>query len=664
MIPKYFRCGDPSQKCPHSVTKELLKEGPKWECPCNNPNCVDFREPVSFFAVHKLWFIGAATLVLLFLLLALMSGKDQCIPKLNDLQARFTKLEKDVASLEGRPKSDGDFGAKLSRDVSTLENDTKKYGQAANQAIQSKDIGTVERLISETKQRIESAKVLSQSLDKPETGSGVIAAEAKPLIGKLIALQQEIEEQQEIAESKCPKHVGDFETVTTNVAASISKARRLITGGTSATPVDSNLISSVKDSITDLQAIHKQLISLPPPVPTPIKSEPPFTHPDLQIGAAPGIAERLVGPLAAAWTSSTVIPGPEDGLLFIDGGPGKKLVVKPMSTEEGFESLASGDIALFFADRSPTAAELARFGSGFKESRSVAEVVALDALTLLVHPENPIDTYEVGQALSLKSAAGPQGSAVRSKAEQFGLRSSAISEAIGEEAAMQDRNVLACGLYHLEGQNLRAKRLAVKASKESSSLKPSPFTIATEEYLYSYRIVAWTPTKPSDMALSFVKFITSNPGQAAVEQCGFVDLRLRITPPGDIDPKILAALGAALGVESISSAQRLSTNIRFAVGDSQLDLKAQADIERITREAASNYPTHKVVILGFTDTDGGPAINQPLSVKRAETVAAELRRSKVDTRAGGLGASFPVDNNETEAGKARNRRAEVWVVKP
>ena len=663
MIPKYFRCGDPSQKCPHSVTKELLKEDPKWECPCNNPNCVDFREPVSFFVVHRLWFIGAAALVLLFLFLTLLGGKDPCAPKLNDFQARFAKLEKDVASLEGRPKSDGDSGAKLSRDVKALENDTKKLGQAANQAIQSKDIGTIERLISETKQRIESAKVLSQSLDKPETGSGVIAAEAKPLIGKLIALQQEVEEQQEIAESKCPKHVGDFETVTTNVAASISKARRLINGGASATPVDANLISSVKDSITDLQAIHKQLISLPPPVHTPIKSEPPFTHPDLQIGAAPGIAERLVGPLAAAWTSSTVIAGPEDGLLFIDGGPGKKLVVKPMSVEGGFESLAAGDIALFFADRSPTAAELARFGSGFKESRSVAEVVALDALTLLVHPENPIDTYEVGQALSLRAAAGPQGSAVRSKAEQFGLRSGAISEAIGEEAAMQDRNVLACGLYHLEGQNLRAKRLAVKASKESSALKPSPFTVATEEYLYSYRIVAWTPTKPSDTALSFVKFITSNPGQAAVDECGFVDLRLRPIP-GDIDPKILAALGAALGVDSVSSAQRLSTNIRFAVGDSQLDLKAQADIERITREAASNYPTHKVVILGFTDTDGGAAINQPLSVKRADTVATELRRSKVDTRAGGLGASFPVDTNETEAGKSRNRRAEVWVVKP
>jgi phosphate transport system substrate-binding protein len=334
-----------------------------------------------------------------------------------------------------------------------------------------------------------------------------------------------------------------------------------------------------------------------------------------------------------------------------------------MSTNVGFESLAAGDIALFFADRSPTAAELARFGSYFKESRSVAEVVALDALTLLVHPDNPIDTYEVGQSLSLKTAAGAEGSAVRSKAEQFGLRSSTISEAIGEEAAMQDRNVLACGLYHLEGKNLRAKRLAVKASKDASALKPSPFTIATEEYLYSYRIAAWTHSKPKQLALDLVAFITSDAGQAAVKQSGFVDLRL-VPDAGKVDPAKLAALGEAIGSRTISDALRLSTNIRFEVNEAQLDLKAQADLERITRTAASDYPKHTVVILGFTDSSGGPTINQPLSVKRSESVAAELRRSKVDTRSNGLGDLFPIDTNDTEAGKARNRRAEVWVVKP
>ncbi|MGE9271488.1 MAG: OmpA family protein, partial [Verrucomicrobiales bacterium] len=178
-----------------------------------------------------------------------------------------------------------------------------------------------------------------------------------------------------------------------------------------------------------------------------------------------------------------------------------------------------------------------------------------------------------------------------------------------------------------------------------------------------WTIVAWTTPKPSLDTLSLIKFCTSNDGQKIVADQGYVDLRLRpiqvVTPP-----EILAALGAALGVDRVSLAIRLSTNFRFEVGESHLDIKAQADLERLPRFVANNYPDYKVVILGFTDSDGGPEINMPLSKDRAEEVAKELRRAKVDTRSGGLGQAFPVDTNESEVGKAKNRRAEIWVAKP
>ena len=35
----------------------------------------------------------------------------------------------------------------------------------------------------------------------------------------------------------------------------------------------------------------------------------------------------------------------------------------------------------------------------------MAEVIAMDALTLLVHPENALDTYEVGKITSLKTVS-------------------------------------------------------------------------------------------------------------------------------------------------------------------------------------------------------------------------------------------------------------------
>lgn len=125
MIPNYFRCCDPSQRCPFSVTKELLKEDSKWECPCKHQNCVDFREPVSLISVHKRWFVCGSVLAVLFLLLALLTGKDPCVPKLNEFQERFAKLEQDLTSLAGKPKSNNDFSSKLRREIAVLDSDTK-----------------------------------------------------------------------------------------------------------------------------------------------------------------------------------------------------------------------------------------------------------------------------------------------------------------------------------------------------------------------------------------------------------------------------------------------------------------------------------------------------------------------------------------------------------
>ncbi|MGE9269898.1 MAG: hypothetical protein ACQKBU_03770 [Verrucomicrobiales bacterium] len=159
-------------------------------------------------------------------------------------------------------------------------------------------------------------------------------------------------------------------------------------------------------------------------------------------------------------------------------------MIEPVTANEGFQRLAAGEIEVFFSDRNPS-----EFGQDLKSSRSVAEVVALDAMTLLVHPDNSMDTFEMGTVASLRLGAGPEGSPIRSRAQLFGLNTGTASDLSGEEAALTDNALLALSHYHKEGVNLRAKRLAVKPSPEALSLKPSPFTIATEDYRFSFRIV-------------------------------------------------------------------------------------------------------------------------------------------------------------------------------
>jgi phosphate transport system substrate-binding protein len=499
-----------------------------------------------------------------------------------------------------------------------------------------------------------------ESLDHPKEGSGVIAADAKSLLPKFVSLEDDAELVLEPVITGSPQSAEDCEDFLAEVNDCQARTRRLASPAApdGLSPESKAIRQSLGQILTRLETIQERLKSIPARVEAPFEEG----EADLVIAASGSLAGDLVAPLTAAWSKSDII-SVDDGNFYLVSSDGKRILVKPAPDRTGFKMLADGKCAVFFADHSPTSSDLSSFGNDFRESRSVAEVVALDALTLLVHPDNPASTVSVSSDFPSRIAAGPEGSAVRDKAIQFGLTVTGAGNAQGEDAALADRNLLSLGLYHEEGANLRAKRLAVQATEETLALKPSPFTIATEDYLYSFRIVAWTAPKADDAALQLVKFTTSNEGQDIVARQGYVDLRLTGSQ-GDVPPEILAALGSAIGSDTISSAIRLSTNFRFEVGESILDLKAQADLERLPRFVFDKYPTHKVVILGFTDSDGGPEINMPLSKKRAEAVSVELRSSKIDARSAGLGPVFPVDTNATEAGKAKNRRAEVWVVRP
>jgi len=661
MIPKYVRCGDPSQQCPLSVSKDIVKEQPEWTCPCDNPNCSDFREPVGLVAGLSggrpgLVYAGLSVVAVLILLIALLGGGNPTAKQLEELKARLVPLESKVAELESRSAPIvSERPAKVG--VSDLDRTTSELEGKAREALRGKDEAKVASVLSDIEKTVRRFKSISGSIDKPDSGSGVKAAEARSLVDKLETLESDGEQALDAAYTSSPGSAQMFDEFLMDVDLTLSRARGLAAGGTAATsPEGEELKKALAECLSSLEETKTSLTAFRPPPPPP---DLPFqpADADMVITASSDLAGELVAPLVSGWAKAESMKGPE-GRHFIESPTAGKVLVEPLIAPEGFKRLAAGEIKVFFSDRNP-----AVFGQDLKSSRSVAEVVALDAMTLLVHPDNPLEVFEIGATASLRVGAGPEGSPIRSRAQLFGLNTRAASGLAGEEAALTDRNLLALSHYHEEGVNLRAKRLAVKPSPEALSLKPSPFTIATEDYRFSFRIVAWMTPNPSPETLSLIKFCTSNDGQSIVADQGYVDLRLRPIQ-GDVPPKILAALGAALGVGQVSSAIRLSTNFRFEVGESDLDIKAQADLERLPRFVANKYPDYKVVILGFTDSDGGPEINMPLSKDRAEEVAKELRLSKVDTRSGGLGPTFPVDTNETEAGKAKNRRAEVWVAKP
>lgn len=73
-------------------------------------------------------------------------------------------------------------------------------------------------------------------------------------------------------------------------------------------------------------------------------------------------------------------------------------------------------------------------------------------------------------------------------------------------------------------------------------------------------------------------------------------------------------------------------------------------------------PDWKLKIEGHTDSTGGDAHNQQLSQSRAESVKSYLVAGGVDgarLSTAGLGSSKPVAGNESESGRAQNRRVEL-----
>jgi phosphate transport system substrate-binding protein len=70
----------------------------------------------------------------------------------------------------------------------------------------------------------------------------------------------------------------------------------------------------------------------------------------------------------------------------------------------------------------------------------------------------------------------------------------------------------------------------------------------------------------------------------------------------------------------------------------------------------------KLVLLGFSDATGDPHSNLALSQDRAQTVAAEFRRRGLDPGTiKGFGAALPVASNESDEGREKNRRVEIWL---
>lgn len=103
--------------------------------------------------------------------------------------------------------------------------------------------------------------------------------------------------------------------------------------------------------------------------------------------------------------------------------------------------------------------------------------------------------------------------------------------------------------------------------------------------------------------------------------------------------------------------------IMFGFNSSKLDDKAKASLNKFA-ESLINNPQTDVQIYGHTDNVGTHAVNEKVSNARATEVKNYLSNAGVPgarLSSKGLAYDYPVASNDTEAGRAQNRRVEIYI---
>ena len=110
----------------------------------------------------------------------------------------------------------------------------------------------------------------------------------------------------------------------------------------------------------------------------------------------------------------------------------------------------------------------------------------------------------------------------------------------------------------------------------------------------------------------------------------------------------------------------IPNDISFDTGSAAIKPPLRAVLDPFANSLRDD-PSARLMIVGHTDNTGSEAVNNPLSVERAQSVRDYLvtrgvAATRVDTA--GRGEREPVASNTTEAGRAKNRRVEIFLREP
>lgn len=109
---------------------------------------------------------------------------------------------------------------------------------------------------------------------------------------------------------------------------------------------------------------------------------------------------------------------------------------------------------------------------------------------------------------------------------------------------------------------------------------------------------------------------------------------------------------------------KFDSGLLFDFGQATLSASAKQNIDNLAA-SLNKYPNTDILIVGHTDAIGTDAVNDRLSMNRANAVSSYAASKGVMTsrlKTSGKGEAEPIASNDTEDGRALNRRVEIVIV--
>lgn len=478
------------------------------------------------------------------------------------------------------------------------------------------------------------------------------------------------------------------------------------------------VVPTPKPARTPVPAPVATPVPTPTPAPTPQPTPASFSGTVLlRLQAPPPLAEDVIPKIAAGYLSTEgflgirqmigsdadhiVIAGRRNGETTDSG-----IEIESASPDSDLGSLTKGNDAVF-ASREPKQSEVAALSSigdfGSRNSDATRKLIGRDGVAIIVHKNNPIKDLSTAQIVSILDGKvtdwkqiggydGPihlhlpkQSSAFLSQVRttmDAALPSLRIPQLAGSKRHERGGDLVPAVASDTRGFGLAllrqagvtggnqpvAKILPIADEGASRRLLPSAFTVGLEDYAFHSRVVLYhaaAPTNPHTM--KFAAFATGSEGQRIIASVGLVDLDLQPVEqslPRDYEPYIPRELRGRIGKTA-----QLPVNFRFAYDKADLnygdlDFAAKDALIRVVKAVSSpELRGRHILLFGFTDAAGTDEYNIKLAIDRANGIQQQLeQRSVPNIHSVGLGKQLPVATNDTDEGKAQNRRVEVWVV--